>query len=235
MSVTEKFFVPGFSMVAHAEEIAQQVSPPAIDMIPRYAAWAKRSDTWLTSTLSLDERIVEMMTTPASLTQRPELRYLHPTVQQISIHGNPYVKDASASPELIEHVRNIVAFNRKLIPQFAAASVPIVAGTDALNPGVVPGFSLHDELVALVQAGLTAQQALEAATRRPAEFLGTIEDRGVIAPGKRADLVMLDANPLENIANTRRIAGVIVNGMFYSRTELNARMQSLQRANAVGE
>jgi len=229
--LTEKFFVPGFNMIAHAEEIAQQASPPAVDLIPRYAEWAKRNDTWLTSTLSLDTRIVEMLTAPETLRQRPELLYLHPTLQQITIDNNPYVKDAS--PDFIEHVRHTVAFNRKLIPQFAAAGIPIVAGTDALVPGVAPGFSLHDELAALVEAGLTPRQALEAATRRPAEFLGTIEDRGVIAPGKRADLVMLDANPLQDITNTRRIAGVIVKGVFYSRTELNARMQSLQRANAV--
>lgn len=106
----------------------------------------------------------------------------------------------------------------------------MVAGTDALVPGIVPGFSLHDELVLLAEAGLSNKQVLESATRLPAEFLGTISDRGDIDIGKRANLLLLEADPLQDIANTRRIAGVVVSGRFFSRTELDARMQALQKS-----
>lgn len=83
-----------------------------------------------------------------------------------------------------------------------------MAGTDASAPGMVPGFSLHDELGYLVGAGLSPYQALRTATVNPARFLDTADDSGTVTPGSRADLVLLEANPLDDIANTRRVAGV---------------------------
>lgn len=229
--LTEKFFVAGFGMIAHAEEVAQQEDPPAADRIADYARWAKRNDTWLTSTVSLDERILETITQPDSLKARPEIRYLAPLLQKITLEQNPYLRNLK--PQDVDHVRRIVEFNRKLIPAFAAAGVPIVAGTDALVPGVVAGFSLHDELEALAKTGLTNRQVLEAATRLPAEWLGTSGDRGEIVVGKRADLLLLDRDPLQQIANTRRIAAVFVNGQYLSRIELDSRMRELRNAMRV--
>jgi hypothetical protein len=228
--LTQQFFVPGLSMIAHAEEIAQQENPPAADNIERYAQWAKKNGTWLTSTLTVDDRIFEMMSRPETLKSRPELQYLAPGVRQMAIEGNHYVK--GANPGWIAHVQRVVGFNRKLIPAFAAAGVPIVAGTDSLVPGIVPGFSLHDELEALAQAGLSNRQVLESTTRLPAEWLGTSHDRGVVATGKRADLLLLEGNPLERIENTRRISGVIVSGNFHARKELDERMEDLRARNA---
>jgi hypothetical protein len=224
---TERFFVPGFGMVAHAEEFAQQMSPPAIDAISQYAHWAKRNGTWLTSTLTLDQRILETMSRPAMLRSRPELRYLGPRLQRVALEENPFLRDVN--PARIAYVQRIVDFNDKLVAAFAKEGVPIVAGTDALVPGVVPGFSLHDELEALAKAGLSNQQVLESATRLPAEWLGTIDDRGVLAAGKRADLLLLEGNPLEDIRNTRRIAAVVVAGKLYSRKELDTRLDALRR------
>lgn len=74
-------------------------------------------------------------------------------------------------------------------------------------------------------------QILESTTRRSAEWLGTLADRGTVEAGKRADLVLLDATPLENIANTRRIAGVIVAGHYLSRAELDRRLKKLAEPN----
>jgi imidazolonepropionase-like amidohydrolase len=224
--LTERFFVPGFSMIAHAEELAQQTNPPAVDAISAYARWAKRSGTWLTSTLTTDHRILEAMSQPETLRSRPEIRYLEPHLRTMALQNNPYAHDVSA--ERIAYVQRIVDFNNVLIAAFAREGIPIVAGTDALVPGVVPGFSLHDELEALANAGLTNRQALDSATRLPAEWLGTIDDRGIVAAGKRADLLLLEGNPLADIKNTRRIAAVIVGGKLYSRSELNARMEGLR-------
>ena len=86
---------------------------------------------------------------------------------------------------------------------------------------VLPGFSLHRELQRFVDAGWTPVEALRTATIDPARFLGREKDFGAVEKGKIADLVLLDANPLENIANTRRIAGVVANGRFLSRAELD--------------
>ena len=228
--LTQQFFVPGFSMIAHAEEIAQQENPPAADNIERYAQWAKKNGTWLTSTLTVDDRIFEMMSRPETLKSRSEMRYLAPGLRQMAIEDNHYVK--GANPGWMAHVQRVVDFNRKLIPAFAAAGVPIVAVTDSLVPGFVPGFSLHDELEALAKAGLSNRQVLESTTRLPAEWLGTSHDRGVVATGKRADLLLLEGNPLERIENTRRISGVIVGGTFYSRKALDERMEDLRARNA---
>jgi imidazolonepropionase-like amidohydrolase len=103
-----------------------------------------------------------------------------------------------------------------------------MAGTDALNPFCFPGFSLHDELELLVHAGLSPMQALQAATRNPAEYLDDLDRTGTITQGKRADLVMLDADPLVDIRNTRRINAVVAAGALLPRHRLNAMLSGVE-------
>ena len=112
-------------------------------------------------------------------------------------------------------------FHSTLIAPLNRAGVPILAGTDLANPYVYPGFGLHDELGLLVRAGLTPAEALRTATINPARFLGVTDSLGVVAPGKIADLVLLDANPLQNIANTRKIRAVIQGGRLLDRHALD--------------
>ena len=100
----------------------------------------------------------------------------------------------------------------QIVGKMNAAGVPILAGTDTTAPFVFPGFSLHEELALLVQAGLTPMQALQAATKLPAEFLGNLQTQGTIEQGKFADLVLLDASPLDDIHNTQKIRAVILRG-----------------------
>ncbi len=99
-----------------------------------------------------------------------------------------------------------------VVRQMNAAGVAMLAGTDAGNEGSEPGVSLHRELELLVEAGLTPMEALQSATRNAAEYLGKQQEWGTIAKGRAADLVLLEANPLEDIRNTRRIAAVVVRG-----------------------
>lgn len=101
------------------------------------------------------------------------------------------------------------------------AGVPFLAGTDGPDPYVFPGFSLHDELELLVQAGFTPAQALQTATFYPAQFLGKLDQYGVVEKGRVADLVLLAGNPLEDIRNTRKIEAVVVGGKLYSRDDLD--------------
>jgi len=96
-----------------------------------------------------------------------------------------------------------------------------MAGSDAPEWFLLYGFALHAELASLVEAGLTPFAALEAATRNPAEWLGTLPRSGTVEAGKDADLLLLDANPLKDISSTRRIAGVMARGRWYPRTELD--------------
>jgi imidazolonepropionase-like amidohydrolase len=101
--------------------------------------------------------------------------------------------------------------------------VPLLAGTDVGlgNPYTFAGFSLHDELASLVQAGLTPLEALQTATINPARFLNKESEFGSIEKGKLADLILLDANPLEDIHNTTKINAVVANGKYLSRTDLD--------------
>ena len=110
------------------------------------------------------------------------------------------------------------------------AGVPILAGTDTGNPYCFPGFSLHDELALLVIAGLTPVEALRSATLNPAKFFGLEETLGTIEPGKIADLVLLDADPLEDIRNTQRINTVVANGRLFDRKALDKLLGEAQGA-----
>ena len=109
--------------------------------------------------------------------------------------------------------RRYYEMDRSLIAPMRAAGVRFLAGTDSPDGFAVPGFSLHEELSQLVEAGLTPMEALQTATRNPAEYFG-LSDSGIIAPRMRADLVLLDANPLQDIRNTRRISAVILDGVY---------------------
>jgi len=114
------------------------------------------------------------------------------------------------------------------------AGVPFMAGTDtAAGVHVFPGFSLHEELALFVEAGLTPMQALQTATRNPAEFMGRLDDLGTVAQGKLADLVLLDANPLDDIANTRRIHAVVLAGRYFDRGDLDRMLKGVEQAAAA--
>jgi len=101
------------------------------------------------------------------------------------------------------------------------AGVTLLAATDVDFPLGIPGFSLHEELVRLVEAGLTPLQSLQAATLNPARVLGLADSLGTIEPGKLADLVLLDANPLDDIRNTQQIRAVVADGQLYRRADLD--------------
>ncbi len=114
------------------------------------------------------------------------------------------------------------AHNLQMVGAMHRVGVPFMAGTDTA-PGVyiVPGFSLHDELANFVEAGFTPMEALQTATSNPAKFLGMEASLGSVEPGKLADLVLLTADPLEDIRNTRKISVVVENGHIFDRAALD--------------
>jgi hypothetical protein len=109
------------------------------------------------------------------------------------------------------------------------AGVTLLAGTDLVTAFQVPGISLHDELSLLVKAGLSEMEVLQAATRSPARVFG-LADQGTIGRGMRADLVLLDANPLTSIENIRKIRAVMANGRVFDRNELDAMLADIQKS-----
>lgn len=120
----------------------------------------------------------------------------------------------------LEHRKRLFDAELKMVGLMHKAKVPILAGTDAPNPYCFPGSGLHDELELLVKAGLSPMEALQAATRNAAVFLGREQEFGTVEVGKAADLVILDADPLEKIANVRKVGGVVAGGKYLPREEL---------------
>ncbi len=136
-------------------------------------------------------------------------------------------------PDTVMAEREREVVNRLRMPaDLQRGGASLLAGTDVDNtfPFLFFGFSLHDELALLVKGGLTPLAALQSATINPARFLGREAELGTVAQGKLADLVLLDANPLESIGNTARITAVVQNGRYLSRTELD---RLLDRAAAI--
>jgi imidazolonepropionase-like amidohydrolase len=114
------------------------------------------------------------------------------------------------------------------------AGVPFLAGTDtAAGVHIFPGFSLHQELGLFVKAGLTPLQALQTATLNPAKFLNRLDDMGTVERGKLADLVLLDANPLDDIANTKKIRAVVLAGRYLDRAALDRMLKGVEKAAAA--
>jgi imidazolonepropionase-like amidohydrolase len=137
---------------------------------------------------------------------------------------------ANRNEENYASAKKVFQKELEIVGAMRKAGVPLLAGTDTGNPFCFPGFSLHDELALLVAAGLTPIEALRSATLYPAKFFGLDKTLGTIESGKVADLVLLDANPLEDVRNTQRINAVVSNGRLYDRKELNKMLAQAEAA-----
>lgn len=134
------------------------------------------------------------------------------------------------TPQRVAYFRQAWPVGLKHIREMQQMGVRIMAGSDVAVLNVFPGASLHEELRLLVDSvGMSPMDALASATRRPAEWLGLADSVGTITPGKMADLVLLDEDPLQDISNTRRIAAVVLRGRLFQRTELDALLVEVGR------
>jgi N-acetylglucosamine-6-phosphate deacetylase len=146
------------------------------------------------------------------------LKYVPPAARA---QWDPAALLKDTSPGELTNLKMVADRYLELAHAMHRAGVPFLAGTDGPDPYVFPGFSLHDELELLVKSGFTNTEALQSATYYPALFMAKLDQYGVIDIGRVADLVLLDANPLEDIRNTRKIAGVVLRGKYHSREDLN--------------
>jgi len=188
---------------------------PFFEMLARRAVWQ-------TPTLiALAE--LPVIGTPASAISRDQLAYANKAFLEMHA-GNQrlFVKQ----PEVLGIFKNLAEVGKVVTRDMAAAGVGILAGCDAM----IAGFCVHDELALMVSAGMTPLAALQAATVNPARSLAREMTLGSVAAGRSADLVLLDANPLEDIANVRRIRAVVAAGRFLDRSALD---QLLTQAKAA--
>jgi imidazolonepropionase-like amidohydrolase len=178
--------------------------------------------TWNVPTQSLVEQLVND-TSVSDLANRSEMRYMpRATVDRWIEAKQSQLNERGFSPELGARAIDI---RRQIILALHEAGAGLLLGSDAPQIFNVPGFSLHHELEFLVAAGLTPFDALRTGTTAVAEFLGT--NTGIVAVGKDADLVLLNANPLADIGNSRRVHGVMLRGNWISYAEIEDRLKSL--------
>jgi imidazolonepropionase-like amidohydrolase len=153
-----------------------------------------------------------------------------------TVEFNDFIRDEfylkNRTPQLDAEWAEMFHHRLDLVGEMHRAGVPIMAGTDTGTPEVYPGFALHEELGHLVSAGLSPMNALQAATSEPARFLGTERDTGTIARGKIADLVVLNANPLDDIRNTTKIDSVVLRGRYIPSDERTRMLADVEKAAA---
>ena len=222
--------------LAHGEEFLYDTTgssrdadlPKFAPRIPELTRKMVAADVWLMPNLTAYRIIGLMAQNLSAILARPEMKYL-PAVARAGWGPatNPYTR--RFGPEKAPGIFARHALLQKLTKAFDSAGVKLLVGTDGFNTGVVPGWSAHDELQELVDAGLSPYHALRAATANASAFLGSSPCIGQVRVGCVADLLLLDANPLSSIANTRRIAGVMVRGRWLSRQEVDRFLQSMGR------
>lgn len=195
--------------------------------IPELAARTREAGVWNVPTQSLMEQLASAET-PEELARRPELRYMP---QQTVENWMRMKREFQANPAFTpERGARYVELRRGLIRELHRAGAGLLLGSDAPQWWNVPGFSARRELGYLVDAGLTPYQALETGTRNPAVYFGEEERWGTVQPGRAADLLLLDANPLEDVDNLWRQAGVMVRGRWLPQAEIDRRLEEIHRA-----
>lgn len=227
----EQAIIPHLGMIAHAEEFSKHSDSFSVQDAAKFAKLSKDNGTWLSPTLTTMVWIANQTHSIDSIKNSASLKYVHPLLQSKWLTANNYAK--KATPENVTYFDNMVKFHFVLVKAFKDAGVPIIAGTDAGVSGVVAGFSLHDELELLVKAGLSQQEALNSATLLSAQWLGIDKQIGSIESGKFADLILLNENPLTDIKNTRKIAGVFVNGKWLDKEKLSVMLSDLAKRNTA--
>jgi imidazolonepropionase-like amidohydrolase len=182
--------------------------------------------TWQTPTLTV-LRAMATLDDPSHASD-PRLAYVSPYVRA----GWDPTKDFRMKNKTradYDALRAELEEDKAIVVAMAKAGVPILAGTDEGNPFCFAGFSLHDELALLVSAGLSPVEALRAATSGPAAYLERETTMGSIAEGMVADLVLLDDDPLKDIANTKKIAAVVSRGVYFDRPALDRLLEEAKR------
>lgn len=132
-----------------------------------------------------------------------------------------------------QNKRTRYAIEQQIIKILWQEKVPILAGTDSDNPYAFPGFSIHDEMALFVEFGMTPIDALRTATINPVKYLKMTDSLGTIEQGKRADMILLNGNPLTNIANTKNIFAVMVNGKLFTSGELDKMKETVIKTNSI--
>ncbi len=192
--------------------------------IPGIVQQTYEAQTWNCPTLIVYEKWVPPDEASAIL-KREEFKYLSPSEFEFHLPGNNYTKEFT--PEMFKAVAEGNPIRKELTKSLYDGGVRILLGTDCGNPLVVPGFSIHEELQNLVDAGLTPYEAIKAGTHDAAEFFDALDEFGTVTVGGRADLILVEADPLDEVKNIGRRVGVMVRGRWYPESELKSKLDDI--------
>lgn len=217
----------GQRSIEHVEQITYATVGNSLDpgRIPAIAAQIAESKIWVVPTLAA-QRILTQRRTAAydARLAAPEMQFVGPDVLAWwkSLKAPEGTADAPSDDQHRQRAEAFYAFQRDLVRALHDAGVPLLVGTDTPNPLLVPGFSIHLELAALIDAGIPAIEVLRMATRDAACFLGEDGQWGIVKPGAAADLVLVDGDPRERIEVLETPVGVMVRGTWLDRENLDS-------------
>jgi imidazolonepropionase-like amidohydrolase len=214
------------------EHLTGYVDPDEVKFIipeaqlDEYAQRTKAAGIWNCVTLTeypkskqTPEAFDRLQHQPGMVYQSPSTRLLSPFMYYMAAKSHTYEGE--------DYPQRVAELNRRMVRALHEAGAGILLGTDAAQAYHLPGFSVHEELALLVEAGLTPYEALAAGTKHAAIALGQENEFGQVAEGQRADLLLLNANPLEDVANADDRAGVLLRGHWYSDEELRSMLTDL--------
>jgi hypothetical protein len=225
----EEYFFTHFRGASNADMKEGPPPEPDVSQIPEVAAATKMAGTAVTPNLVFPMMVLKQVEDLDGVLSDPETRHLDPAVRRLWETANPTRRNDLERFVARERVK--YGFLKKLTRGLRDAGVRLLLGTDASGPGMFPGKSAHQELRELVDAGLTPYEALVTATCNAGEFIAVhvagAEPFGTVTPGSRADLLLVDANPLTGVEAVARLAGVMVRGRWLSKTKLQAMRDSV--------
>ncbi len=201
------------------------------DRIRSLARATKAANVWNCPTLVVQQKLAEA-NDYKRLLRAPEMKYVAPLRLALWNPTRATQLQSMTSADFDAAGRGIEVLKR-LVKALQDADAGILLGTDAPSRFVVPGFSVHEELQNFVESGLSPYQALRTATRNPAEYLNALSEFGTLETGKRADLILVRDNPLEDLTTLRSPAGVMVRGQWLPKTELNAMLEGIVKSYEV--
>jgi imidazolonepropionase-like amidohydrolase len=213
----------------YIEHLQAQDAPVDRAKLAEIVKLTRETGTWVVPTMALWEVIIGAKDV-ADISAFPELRYMpHAMVENWK---TGYQRRVSAPNFNAARAKQIAANRKVLLKALADGGAQIIFGTDAPQTFSVPGFSIHRELAAMKQCGLSNFAILQSATKNVGDYYRERDKFGVVAPGQRADLLLLSANPLDDLRNVQQRAGVLLRGKWISEAEIQARLAKIAAASA---
>jgi imidazolonepropionase-like amidohydrolase len=189
----------------------------------------RETNTWVVPTMVLWETILGSASSE-QMAAFPELKYL--PRRMVESWKPSYDRKVNAAGFNVREAKQVAANRKVLLKALADGGANIIFGTDAPQQFSVPGFSVHREMKAMEEAGMSRIAILQSATKNVGEYLKARDAFGIVAPGQRADLILLNANPLADLGNVAKRAGVMVRGRWVSEAEIQAGLQRIAAASA---